>query len=145
MAIWFDDYHKFKDISILNNMSKDTLMEHLDILFTGIGPDFLTATMPVDHRTFQPFKQLHGGASVALAESLGSSAANMCIDITKQYCVGLEINTNHVRAVYTGHVTGVAKPIHLGSKTHVWDIKIYDDKDKLTSISRITMAVLDRS
>ena len=144
MGVWFEDYHDVKDFSILNDMSKGTLLEHIGISFTEIGSDYLKATMPVDHRTFQPFRQLHGGASVVLAESMGGCAANMCIDMTKQYCVGLEINANHIRPVFSGYVTGIAKPVHLGSKTHVWEIKIYNDEEKLSALSRITMAVLDR-
>ena len=99
--------------------------------------------MPVDHRTKQPFGFLHGGASVALAESLGSIAANFAIDQTKQYCVGLDINANHVRAVKEGYVYGISKPLHIGKSTHVWEIKITNEEKKLVCISRITMAIID--
>ena len=98
--------------------------------------------MPVDNRTHQPMGLLHGGASVVLAETIGSSAANLCLDITKEYAVGLDINSNHLKGVRDGFVFGIAKPIHIGGKTQVWEIKIYDEKDKLVNISRLTMAVL---
>ncbi|MCL4113185.1 UNVERIFIED_CONTAM: hypothetical protein GTU68_051202 [Idotea baltica] len=101
--------------------------------------------MPVDHRTQQPFGLLHGGASCVLAESLGSVAANLVVDPVKQYCLGLDINTNHLRSVREGLVTGVAKPIHLGRKTQVWEIKIYSEAEKMVSISRLTMAVMDHN
>ena len=105
------------------------------------GEDFLSARMPVDHRTRQPYGFLHGGASVALAETLGSVAAAMVIDSNKFYCVGLEINANHVRSARDGYVTGIAKPIHIGASTQVWDVKIYDEKEKLVCVSRITVAI----
>lgn len=120
------------------------MVEHLGIEFTAIGDDYLEAKMPVDKRTHQPFGLLHGGASVALAETLGSMAAACCIDLSKQYCVGLDINANHVKGVTSGYVKGVTKPIHIGKKTHVWEIRITNEKDELVCISRITMAVLDK-
>lgn len=116
--------------------------EHLDIVYTAIGDDFLEGTMPVDHRTKQPFGLLHGGASVVLAESLGSLAANLCIDTNTQYCVGLDINSNHIRSVRSGRVRGRASIIHIGKKTQVWEIRIFDENDQLVNISRLTMAVL---
>lgn len=128
----------------LNHLSANTLAEHLGIEFVEIGTDFLTARMPVDKRTHQPYGLLHGGASVALAETLGSVAAHCCIDISKQYCVGLEINANHIKSVRTGYVTGTAKPIHVGRRTQVWEIRIVNDRQELVCISRITMAVLDK-
>ncbi|QOI98593.1 MAG: PaaI family thioesterase [Flammeovirgaceae bacterium] len=128
----------------LNRLSANTLAEHLGIEFVAIGSDQLTARMPVDKRTHQPYGLLHGGASVALAETLGSVAAHCCIDITKQYCVGLEINANHIKSVRTGYVTGTAKPIHVGRRTQVWEIRIVNDQHELVCISRITMAVLDK-
>ena len=139
MTIW-----KIKNISLdaLNQQSKGTMVEHLGIEMMELGTDFVKAKMPVDHRTKQPMGLLHGGASVVLAESLGSMAANLCLDITKEYAVGLDINSNHLKSVRDGFVFGIAKPIHIGSKTQVWEIKIYDEKDNLVNISRLTMAVL---
>ena len=112
---------------------------------TEIGEDHVRGTMPVDARTRQPFGLLHGGASVALAESLGSLAANLVLDGDAFMAVGLEINANHIRSVRSGFVTGVARPIHLGSSTQVWDIRITDEQDRLTCICRLTMAVLKRA
>lgn len=128
----------------LNAMNTGTLAERLGIRFTEIGEDYLTATMPVDHRTHQPAGILHGGASVALAETLGSVGAYLCVDSERQLCVGLEINANHVRAVHSGLVTGTARPLHRGRTTQVWEIRIVDEKDRLVCISRITLAVLDK-
>ncbi|WP_226389003.1 hotdog fold thioesterase [Penaeicola halotolerans] len=128
----------------LNNQSEGTMVSYLDIQFTEIGTDYLVATMPVDHRTKQPLGLLHGGANVVLAETLGSVAATYTLDLQKQYCVGLEINANHLKSVKDGRVKGVAKPIHMGKKTQVWEIKVYDSEEQLTCISRITLAVLDR-
>ncbi len=121
----------------------DCLPNHIGIEFTEIGPDFLRARMPVDDRTRQPFGILHGGASVALAETLGSLGAGLVIDRAKQRCVGQEINANHVRAVSSGHVIGTARPVHLGRRSHVWEIRITDEQDRLVCISRITMYILD--
>lgn len=109
-----------------------------------IGDDFLKARMPVDHRTKQPYGLLHGGASVALAETIGSVAASLVVDHNKYYCVGLDINANHTRAASEGFVTGTGSPIHIGNSTQVWDIKIHDEKGKLVCISRLTVAVLKR-
>lgn len=128
----------------LNKLSVNTMGEQIGIKFTGIGDDFLEATMPVDKRTHQPFGLLHGGASVALAETLGSMAAACCLDLTKQFCVGLDINANHVRGVKEGFVTGITKPVHIGKKTQVWEIRITNQQNELVCISRITMAVLDK-
>lgn len=136
-------FNKSITIAGLNEFGKNTLTQHLGIEFIEIGENFLKARMPVDHRTKQPQGLLHGGASVALAETLGSVAAFGCIDTTKQICVGLEINANHLKSVKKGYVTGVASPIHLGKKTHVWEIKIYNEHQDLICISRITMAILD--
>jgi 1,4-dihydroxy-2-naphthoyl-CoA hydrolase len=119
------------------------LATHLGIELTEIGPDYLRGTMPVDARTRQPFGLLHGGASVSLAETLGSMAANFCIDTAKFYCVGQEINANHLRSARSGHVTGTARPIHLGSRSQVWDIRIEDEAGRLTCISRLTMSVIE--
>lgn len=131
-------------IEELNQWSRNTLNEALGITFTQVGEDYLEATMPVDHRTHQPFGLLHGGASVALAETLGSVAAMMCVDQTKQYCVGLDINANHIRAVRNGVVTGVTRALHVGKKTQVWEIRISNELNELVCVSRITMAVLDK-
>src|SRR6187401_35379 len=119
-----------KDITLndLNALSKNTLAENIGIEFTAIGDDFLEARMPVDHRTHQPLGLLHGGASVALAETLGSMAATCCLDPSKQYCVGLDINANHVKSVKDGFVTGITRPIHVGKKTHVWEIRITNEQ-----------------
>ncbi|WP_420319095.1 hotdog fold thioesterase [Ekhidna sp.] len=137
----FPDY---LELDALNSMSKGCMVEHLGIIFSEIGPDYLKATMPVDHRTKQPMGLLHGGASVALAETMGSVGATLCIDLAKQYPVGLEINTNHIKSAQGGLVTGTAKPIHLGRGTQVWSIEIHNEEGQLVSISRITMAILDR-
>lgn len=139
MAIWFK-----KDFSLadLSTMGKGTMGEHIGIEWSAVGEDFLSARMPVDHRTRQPYGLLHGGASVALAETLGSVAAAMVVDHAKFYCVGLEINANHVRSAREGFVTGIAKPLHIGASTHVWEIKIYDERDKLVCVSRLTVAIL---
>lgn len=120
------------------------MTDFLDIRFTKIGEDFLEATMPVVAKTKQPLGLLHGGANVVLAETLGSVAAALTVDKEKQYCVGLEINANHLKSVRSGLVRGITKPIHLGKKTQVWEIKIYTESGDLSCISRITMAVLDK-
>lgn len=131
-------------LEMLNKMSVNTMLQHLGIQFTKVGDGTIEARMPVDHRTHQPFGILHGGASVALAETLGSVAAMCCLDSSLQYCVGLDINANHIKAVRDGFVIGSVKPIHIGKKTHVWEIKIVTEKEELVCISRITMAILDK-
>ena len=118
--------------------------EYLGIEWTEVGENYLKAKMPVDHRTVQPYGLLHGGASCTLAETVGSVASAMVVDHSKFYCVGLEINANHVRSAREGFVTGIAMPLHLGSTTHVWDIKIYDEKEKLVCVGRLTVAILKR-
>jgi 1,4-dihydroxy-2-naphthoyl-CoA hydrolase len=128
----------------LNKMSEDTLASHLGIEFIEAGPDYLKARMPVDKRTFQPLRMLHGGASLALAETLGSVCSNILIDRNRNYCVGMEINANHIRPVSSGWVYGTAKKIHLGQKTHIWEIRIRDEKDHLVCISRLTVAIIDK-
>jgi len=140
MAIWFAE----PTVAAVNAFSKDTLAEHLAIEITAIGDDFITARMPVDHRTAQPHGLLHGGASVSLAETLGSIAATLCINSAEKICVGLEINANHVRAARSGYVYGTVRPIHIGGSTHIWQTQIYDEKERLVCISRLTVAVLDR-
>jgi 1,4-dihydroxy-2-naphthoyl-CoA hydrolase len=131
-------------VNSLNEWSTNTLAERLGIEFITIGDDYLEARMPVDHRTHQPLGLLHGGASVALAETMGSVAATLCVDGTKQFCVGLEVNANHIRSAKEGFVTGITKPIHIGKKTQVWETKISTENGDLVCISRITMAVLDK-
>ena len=131
-------------IDDLNQRSENTAASHLGILFSEIGDDFLAATMPINNNTMQPLGLLHGGISAALAETVGSSAANYCIDQAKQYCVGLDINANHIRAVKGGLVTAIAKPLHLGRSTQVWEIKIISEDHKLICISRLTMAVITK-
>lgn len=116
----------------------------LGIEFTGIGEDFLSARMPVDERTRQPVGILHGGASVVLAETLGSVASNLVVDAEKYMGVGLEINANHLRPVRAGFVTGICKPLHLGAKTHVWEIKLFDERGKMNCVSRLTVAVVPK-
>ena len=126
----------------LNRLSRGTLIEHLGIVFTAAGPDWLQATMPVDPRTRQPYGLLHGGASVVLAETLGSSAGNLCLDTTERMAVGLEINANHLRAVREGTVTGTARALHVGRSTHVWEIRIEDERGRAVCVSRLTLAVV---
>lgn len=126
----------------LNRLSRGTLIEHLGIVFTAAGDDWLQATMPVDERTRQPYGLLHGGASVVLAETVGSTASYLCIDTSKYYCVGLEVNANHLRGLRSGRVTAVAKAVHLGRSTHVWEIRLHGDDGKPSCISRLTMAIV---
>ncbi len=139
--IWFN---KSLTTAHFAEIGKGNLGEHLGMEFTEIGPDYIKGTMPVDHRTKQPYGLLHGGASVALAETLGSVGAAMVVDHTEYICVGQEINANHLRSVRSGFVTGTAKPIHIGSSSQVWEIKIHDERDHLVCISRLTVAVLKR-
>jgi len=139
--IWFTEFSPEK----LNDRPANHMGGFLDIKFTAVGEDSLTATMPVDERTHQPAGILHGGASVVLAETLGSVASYMCIDPEKYQAVGLEVNANHLRPVRSGLVTGICKPLHIGAKTHVWEIKIYNEKGKMNCISRLTVAVINKS
>jgi len=140
MSIW----RSLRSLEELNGNTQATLVGHIGILFTEIGADFIRGTMPVDTRTVQPYGLLHGGASVALAETLGSTGAAMCVDADEYQVVGQEINANHVRAARSGLVTGTARAVHLGGRTHVWSIEIVDNAQKLVCISRITMAVIKR-
>ncbi len=130
------------DLEKLAQSCENTMVSTLGIQITEIGDDSVSGSMPVDHRTHQPFGLLHGGASVALAETLGSTAANLCCDPRRERAVGLDINANHVRAAFSGHVHGVARPIHIGRSTQVWEIRITDDQDQLVCISRLTCAVV---
>jgi 1,4-dihydroxy-2-naphthoyl-CoA hydrolase len=140
MTIWKSP----RSVEELNSGGEGTLIGHLDIRFTEIGDDFIRATMPVDSRTRQPYGLLHGGASVALAETLGSTGATLCVDAKEYLCVGQEINANHVRAARTGLVTGTARPVHLGGRTQVWIIDIRDDAGNLVCTSRLTIAIIRR-
>lgn len=140
MTIWHQDITP----NDLNQRGKNTLSEFLGIQFTEVGGNTLTATMPVNERTQQPLGILHGGANVVLAETVASTAANAVVDITKYFCVGLEINANHIRSVKEGLVTAIAKPVHIGRTTHVWSVNIYNKDGKQTCISRMTASVITR-
>ena len=139
MSIWFKQSLRIDEIQ---PMGKDTMAEYIGIEFTEIGENYLKAKMPVDHRTRQPYGILHGGASVALAETLGSVGSAYVIDPSRFYCVGLEVNANHVKGAGEGYVYGTAIPLHLGGSTHVWDIKIFNQEEKLVCVSRLTVAIL---
>lgn len=130
------------DIDALNARARGSMVENLGIVVTEAGDDWLRGTMPVDARTRQPYGLLHGGASVALAETLGSMAGGLCVDIAREAVVGLEINANHLRAVREGTVTGTARALHVGRSTHVWEIRIENEAGKPVCISRITLAVI---
>lgn len=131
------------DLEVFKEMSKNTIGEHIGIEFLEKGSDYLMARMPVDHRTKQPFGLLHGGASVVLAETLGSIASVLCLDDPQtQKAVGLEINANHLRAVTEGWVYGKVTAIHIGRRTHIWDIKITNEEGKLVCVSRLTVAIV---
>ncbi|BDG35625.1 hotdog fold thioesterase [Saccharococcus caldoxylosilyticus] len=133
------------DLTNLKEIGKGTLLEALGIEITEVGKGHVVATMPVDHRTHQPFGLLHGGASVALAETVASIGAYALIDPEKESVVGLEINANHVRAVRSGTVTATGKVLHRGKTTMVWDIKIVDEQERLVCVSRCTIAVIKKS
>ncbi|MFA6946877.1 MAG: hotdog fold thioesterase [Pedobacter sp.] len=139
--IWSREY----SVEELNGRPKGHIGDLIGIEFTEIGTDFISARMPVNEKTHQPYGILHGGASVVLAESLGSVASNMIIDSEKYIGVGLEVNANHLRPVKSGFVTGICRPIHIGGKTHVWDIKLFDDRGKMNCISRLTVAIIPRT
>ena len=137
MSVWQKQF----DLARLNQARENTLIRHLGIEFTEFGDDYICATMPVDQRTHQPMGLLHGGASVVLAETLGSAAATLACP-EGFVCVGLEINANHIRAVRSGLVTGITRALHIGRSTHVWEIKMYDQEQKMNCISQITMSVI---
>ncbi|UZE22297.1 hotdog fold thioesterase [Pseudomonas sp. B21-056] len=141
MSLW----RTTPNIEQLNAAGKNTINEVLDIRFESFDDESLTASMVVDHRTHQPFGLLHGGASVVLAETVGSMAAYLCVDTSKFYCVGLEINANHLRGVRSGRVTATARMVHLGRTTQVWDIRLSNDEGKVNCVSRLTMAVVPLS
>ncbi len=140
--IWFNKNLRVED---LRETGLNTMGTYIGIEFTEIGNDYMKARMPVDHRTIQPYGLLHGGASCALAETVGSVASAMVIDPSKCICVGLEINANHIRGVREGFVTAMASPLHLGGTTHIWDIKIYNEQEKLVCVSRLTVAILNKN
>lgn len=140
MSIWFAQ----PSLEQLNARGKNTMAEYLGIEFIEIAHDYLQARMSVDHRTHQPLGIMNGGASCVLAETVGSTAANFCVDPLEYYCVGLDINTNHLRPVQQGFVVGCARPFHIGHKTQVWGIEITAEHGKLISVSRLTMAVLKK-
>jgi 1,4-dihydroxy-2-naphthoyl-CoA hydrolase len=137
----------FKNATVeyINSLSKGTMAERIGIEITEIGGDYLKGKMPVDKRTVQTYGILHGGASAALAETLGSIAGMMTLDYEKEFCVGLEINANHVKSVRSGYVYGTAKPLHIGGKTQVWESKIENESGQLTCISRLTLAILPKN
>lgn len=137
MSIW----QSARSLEELNAEHAATLTERLEIVFTEVGEDFVRASMPVDERTRQPYGLLHGGASLALAETVGSTGANMCVDRSRYFCVGQEINANHVRSARNGRVTGTARPLHIGGSSQVWSIDITNEAGQLVCISRLTMAV----
>ena len=140
MSIWFAS----PTVDDVNRYMRDVLPGHIGITFTEFGADFLRGTMPVEPRTHQPMGILHGGASLVLAESLGSVAANCVVDPAKRYCVGQEINGNHLRPVKSGMVTGTARPVHLGARSQVWSIEIRDEQERMVCISRLTMAIVEK-
>lgn len=131
-------------VAAINAQADNTLAGTLGMAVTELGDDFIRGTMPVDARTMQPYGLLHGGASVALAETLGSVAANLCLDPATHMAVGLEINANHLRAVRSGSVTGTARPLHIGRQTQVWEIRIADERGRAACVSRLTLAVVER-
>lgn len=139
--IWAKEF----SLEDLNGRPKGHIGEVLEIEFTEITPDSLSARMPVNEKTRQPYGILHGGASVVLAETLGSVASNLVVNSDKYIGVGLEVNANHLRPVKAGFVTGICTPIHIGGKTHVWDIKLYDQRGKMTCVSRLTVAIIPKT
>lgn len=140
MAIWFKSF----TVDDLNQRGTNTMSDFLGIQFTVVGDDSLTATMPANERTKQPIGIVHGGANVVLAETIASTGANAVVDIEKYYCVGLEININHIRSVRDGLIIGIARPIHLGRTTQVWLIDLYNEAGNITASSRMTASVLSR-
>jgi len=140
-SIW----HSNPSIEFINDLNKNTIGQHLDIVFTEVGNDYLVATMPVDNRTKQPFGLLHGGANVVLAETLGSVASLLVVNQELFIGVGIEINANHLKAVLSGRVKGICKPIHIAGKNHVWEIKIYNEANELSCISRFTCTIVPKN
>ena len=142
MSIWFNSALSIDDFK---GLGSGTMVEYIGIEFTELGENYVKARMPVDHRTRQVYGILHGGASAVLAETIGSIASAMVLDRTKYYCVGLEINANHIRSAREGFVYGMATPIHLGRLTHVWDIKIHNEQEQIICVSRLTVAILEKN
>lgn len=140
-SIW----HSNPSVEFINDLNKNTIGQHLDIVFTEVGNDYLVATMPVDNRTKQPFGLLHGGANVVLAETLGSVASLLVVNQELFIGVGIEINANHLKAVLSGRVKGICKPIHIAGKNHVWEIKIYNEVNELSCISRFTCTIVPKN
>lgn len=138
--VWHHDVR----LEDLQQLVPGSMLDHLGIVFTEIGPDFLRGAMPVDHRTIQPYGLLHGGASVVLAETLASVAANLHVDSASSTCVGLDLSSSHVRQVTEGSVQGTARPLHLGGRTQVWDVAITNEVGQLVNTTRVTLLVLDR-
>ena len=137
-SIWF----KTPDIPLMNQQMQNTACSNLGIEITAVGDNWVKGTMPADHRTFQPIGLVHGGANVLFAETLGSMAANLCLDNSQEYAVGQEINANHLRGVRSGTLTGIATLVHKGRTSQVWEIRILNSEEKLSCISRLTMAVI---
>ncbi len=140
MGIWIEKI----SVEDLNERSLQTLAEHLGIRFIEVGDDYIKASMPIDKRTVQPLGLLHGGASCALGETIASSAANYCVNQKEYYCVGIEINANHIRGVRDGHVIATTRPLHLGRTTQLWEIRVCDEQERLCCVLRHTIAVMSR-
>jgi 1,4-dihydroxy-2-naphthoyl-CoA hydrolase len=140
MSIWRTEVTP----ELLEGLSRGTFAERIGIRITEIGPDYLRATMAVTPALYQPYGVLHGGASLALAETVGSVAANLCVDTQRLECFGQEINANHLRSISSGLVTATARPYHIGSRSHVWGIEIRDESGKLVCVARLTMAIVQR-
>jgi len=138
MSIWKNEV----DIDQLNKTGEASMQGHLGILITEIGEDFLKATMPVDHRTQQPYGLLHGGASAVLSETLGSVSAGLCVDFNHHYVVGIDINAKHLKSAKTGLVTGICKPVKIGRTLHVWQTEIFNEENQLVCISQLTVMVI---
>lgn len=141
MRIWTIENLTIEDLML---RGENTMADFLEISFISIGDNFLTAKMPITNRTKQPIGIMHGGASCVLSETVGSTAANYCVDRSKYYCVGLDINTNHIRSVKEGNVYATAKPFHLGRSSQVWGIEIINELQQIVSINRLTMSVLSK-
>lgn len=140
-AIW----HQTPDPDYINqHMATGTIAEHLGILMTAVGNDFITGTMPADARTFQPYGVVHGGANVVLAETLGSTAGAYVIDRSRFICLGQDVSATHLRPVSSGLVTGTARPVHLGKRSHVWQMELFDDAGRLSCISKLILAIIER-
>jgi len=140
MTLWFQPL----TLEALNRRCAHTMSDFLGIRFTEIGDDYLKATMPANERTQQPMGIVHGGANVVLAETIASTGANAVVDFAQFYCVGLEINANHIRSVRSGLVTAIARAVHVGRTTQIWHIDLLNEENKLTCVSRMTAAVVKR-